>query len=901
MPKFENKKQNLPFEDFMEQLKIQGFILGVNHYLRLQAIINQFGPESTPDDLKYLLCPIFATNKKQQEQFYRVFDRYFHLLKLSDDSGPGFKELKSKPEEKKSPKPLTLKKWPYFAFSLLCLIIIALAIRHFVKPSEIKPPGKVVEKIPIEKGKVERRPDLRETIPLSIGPVPDLNFYQQYWPVLRGMAVSLPLIILFFTFLYKRKHRAWAIQKQYGKKPPYIWPIKVEPPRPGFLTHTRFYSAANRLRQRIESDVLRLDVNKTIETTINKAGFPQFCYQAATKPPEYLFLVDLPEYADHYSHFMKTMADALVQEGIFVRCFFYADDPQVCFEEPGGHRFYLSDLQSKFSGRRLILAGTGDALLDPMTGRPEPWTELFHTWEQRAVLTTRNAEEWGMKEIALAKDFIVLPANLEGLNALVMYFEKPVKYDLRAWKNTGFQVPMISAHDLNNADKLENRLNDESIFQWVCACAVYPEINWSLTLYLGMLQKKPVSENALLTLIQLPWFKTGTMPDDLRLELISRLDKEKLAVIRQAVYDVLEKDSPPEDSEAWEAYCLNLGVLKWMISPEKRKYLKEIKENEQRIIRDYTLLRLLDSAPKSMLSLVIPENLHDLFFRHGMALFGFRKGVWACMAVVLAVAGFLVFAKPDLPAVTAGKSLTLEFAHIPAGEFMMGSPESEPGRYKGEEKLHKVKLTKGFYMQKTEVTQAQWKAVMGSNPSNFKDCDNCPVENVSWEDVQEFIKQLNQREGAEKYSLPTEAQWEYACRAGSRTPYSWGNEAACEKMMYENDVGSSEDKCVEYVKKQGLKSDSTAQVKNYAPNDWGLYDMHGNVWEWCEDWYGDYTFEAIDKAVVDPVGPSKGGNRVIRGGGWDSGARDCRSAVRSRSGPGYRNDYLGFRLLRSYP
>ena len=240
-------------------------------------------------------------------------------------------------------------------------------------------------------------------------------------------------------------------------------------------------------------------------------------------------------------------------------------------------------------------------------------------------------------------------------------------------------------------------------------------------------------------------------------------------------------------------------------------------------------------------------------------------------------------------------AMGMEFVYIPPGAFTMGSPESEPGR-DSDERQHQVTLTKGFYMMTTEVTQGQWKQVMGSNPSHFKSCgDDCPVESVSWYEVQQFIEKLNRMEGTGVYRLPTEGEWEYAARAGSTTAFFWGNQADCSKMMYENDVGSSEDKCVGTHRSKGLTPDSPAPVKKFLPNDWGLYDMHGNVWEWCQDWYGDYPAGA----VTDPTGPSTGSHRVYRGGSWYRHASGCRSAERSRDVPGYWSSVVGFRLSRN--
>jgi formylglycine-generating enzyme required for sulfatase activity len=257
-------------------------------------------------------------------------------------------------------------------------------------------------------------------------------------------------------------------------------------------------------------------------------------------------------------------------------------------------------------------------------------------------------------------------------------------------------------------------------------------------------------------------------------------------------------------------------------------------------------------------------------------------------------------------------SLGIEFPYIPPGKFMMGSPLDERGRWENEI-LHPVTLTKGFYLQTTEVTQGQWKAVMGNNPSLFTGCgDNCPVENVSWDDVQEFIKNLNKQEGTNKYRLPTEAEWEYACRAGSATVFANGgitelycgidpNFDAIGWYCGNSDVTYSG--CSDEIYRGGPACAGTHPAAQKLPNSWGLYDMNGNVWEWCADCFDDYRVES----VIDPSGPCLSlaagveGNsyRVVRGGGWKDYTRDCRAAYRSLDTPGGRYDVIGFRLARS--
>ena len=231
-------------------------------------------------------------------------------------------------------------------------------------------------------------------------------------------------------------------------------------------------------------------------------------------------------------------------------------------------------------------------------------------------------------------------------------------------------------------------------------------------------------------------------------------------------------------------------------------------------------------------------------------------------------------------------TIGMKFVYIPSGEFMMGSPKDEPGRY-NDETQHKVTLTAGFYMQTTEVTQGQWKAVMGNNPSYFKDCDDCPVEQVSWNDVQEFIKKLNQNEGVDKYRLPTEAEWEYAARAGTTTPFAFGSCLSTDQANYNGNYPLEGCPKGDYRQK-------TVPVGSFPANAWGLYDMHGNIWEWVQDIYSDDSVYIREQ--MDPIYTGQGSLRVIRGGSWYLNAQNCRSAGRYSYSPDVRYTVLGFRL-----
>lgn len=233
--------------------------------------------------------------------------------------------------------------------------------------------------------------------------------------------------------------------------------------------------------------------------------------------------------------------------------------------------------------------------------------------------------------------------------------------------------------------------------------------------------------------------------------------------------------------------------------------------------------------------------------------------------------------------VELGDGVTMEMLPIPAGSFMMGSNAGDAS----EKQVHPVTISKPFWMGKTEVTQAQYKQVTGETPSHFQGLEN-PVESVSWSDAVAFCRKLTERERQAgrlpegfEYTLPTGAQWEYASRAGSSTEYYFGDDA--DRL----------DEAAWYGENSGKETHPVAQK---LPNAWGLYDMYGNVWEWCSDWYaGGYSPES----VTDPQGPDLGTARVLRGGCMLSLASCCRSAERIRCAPSVTGSILGFRVCLS--
>jgi formylglycine-generating enzyme required for sulfatase activity len=262
--------------------------------------------------------------------------------------------------------------------------------------------------------------------------------------------------------------------------------------------------------------------------------------------------------------------------------------------------------------------------------------------------------------------------------------------------------------------------------------------------------------------------------------------------------------------------------------------------------------------------------------------------VWAAIAFVCVATGCSDSGEPAGLTLDLGGGVTMKMVLIRPGKFMMGSPASEASRRDDEGPQHEVTITKPFYMGVTEVTQEQYEAVMGTNPSHVKGATN-PVEWVwwndaaSWNDATEFCKKLSEKT-RQAVRLPTEAEWEYACRAGTQTKFSFGDDPSA--------LG-------DYAWWNGNSGNAIHPVGQKKPNAWGLYDMNGNVWEWCADWYGEYQ----EGPITDPSGPATGGHRVVRGGAWLNVETGCfRCASRRSHDLTYRGSrFTGFRCAMTLP
>jgi formylglycine-generating enzyme required for sulfatase activity len=647
----------LPFDLFLANLEKRGFTITPDHHVRLQLIVKQFRMPGVNylEDLKLTLCPLFATSEIQQSLFYDSFDNFFSV----------FKSQAAPPQVEKHPEPDTpdapeTRKWPYWLAGIFVLCLSILIVRHYLP--EMKPPQETqISDISIDPG--SSREEIIDVTPLqppqAVTPTTEPQNEKKQnnispkpfdWRIPRyAFLIALALGIL-LSELYRFNHRKLVLQKQKKKKPPVSWPMKVPFQKTEYLSNAKFYTIARRLRNRLITDMLRLDIPLTIDRSLESAGFPIPQYSEMTCQPEYLFLIDLPHFRNHYAGYAAQIADALSNENIFVNRFYYMDNPQICFETIDSKRLYLEDLFRKYPDHRLIVVGTGDYFLHPVTGQPEPWIETFHQWSTRALLTPRPISEWGMNELTLNAHFPLFPCTMDGLDHLSLLFD---------WQEKSSNHPFAAdpkplfLPDAIDADALASITDDPLLFQWICACAVYPELHWNLTVYVGTnIQKKPVTEAQVLRLLQLPWFQKSEIPDSWRRVLIRKLTEANKEATHEAIVDLLAQNQPPAQSAAMDLFRLNLSIQKWMLKPkdpERRKQVQQFVFDESRLAKNHIILRMMDAAPKSPLDILLPAKLRKLFFRHALPLFGLKSGIRLLTAIGLSLLLVLMAVLPDLP------------------------------------------------------------------------------------------------------------------------------------------------------------------------------------------------------------------------------------------------------------
>ena len=669
----------LLFEGLTDHLRRLGFSVGVDHHLRLQYLLSHLYGQCSPEDLKSLICPVFAVNEKQQEAFYSAFDSFLPLLSSQTQAPTASESPPGQRHPEGAPPPRTPAKWPYVLASILVLaLLIGIAEwKSQIGPPPAEPAAQANLPAPpaaaLPSPEVADRKAMKEQAPPETAPTPaepanainaqpqgvgqpaaKPSIFERVRPLVARFPFDVTTVIVIFGPIlfwvayecYRLSQRRLILQKRAGRKPPHSWPIRVKGRGGSVYDSAQFSAAARRLHSRQVAESYHLDLRGTVQATTGSLGYPSLQYRPDTRFSEYLLLIDRVSAHDHQAALFKQLADALHGQGLYVQQYFFDGDPRICWSPEGNTPVRLSDLQSKYGGHRMLLIGDADRLTDPVTGRLEGWAHAFSAWTDRAILTPLPVSSWGARERTLAGQFIVLPATTDALFSLVGFFAGSEPSETR---NGGGRVVGEGGWDRPPSESVE-RLRialGPGLFSWLCACAIYPELHWDLTLYLASLPCMPedlVTEANLLRLIGLPWFRTGVIPDEIRYELIRHLDSQQEREVRQAIVELLEQNPADEDTFAFETQALEIAVNRDLLRRSKKKraakreLLGHLSTNDA--VVDHVVVRSLESVQNSPLDFLLPGQLRHIFYERGLSVLGLRTAVRFALTVAVVLIGF---------------------------------------------------------------------------------------------------------------------------------------------------------------------------------------------------------------------------------------------------------------------
>lgn len=616
--------------DFLDYLQREGFAIDIDTHVHLISVLKTLPSNTSIERLKTILSPLLVDNEKDQERFYRLFDDYFtHVKSVSHKETIELGATKAIETETRSKKYLIVGLFITALLLLVANIYFYSPTNENITPSnettELKPEGNNIETDSIINNIASDKPqELQKT---------------NNWLIRLFTSIVLILGTLFYEW-YRWKKRKLISEKERSNAPPFVWDIQSNEDY-DIDYGEDFGIALKQLRKRKPSDNYALNIPSTINATIQKGGTINLQYRNATQSIEYLMLIDESSIKNHQSQLFSHLHKLLLSNEIYIERFYYDGDPRVCWNERHSKGVRLEQLSRKYSNYRLLIFGNVNRFIDPTNGQLQQWTNIFNHWQEKAVLTPTSVSLWGQDEAVLANFFTLFPSDINGLIEVVNTFEHTSNKGLKPWEFDS--VPFNSTINLDNEPNLLNLLEKKvgkPMTQWIAACAIYPELNWSLTLQLGKLlsneQNNLLTINNLLEISRLEWFKQGEIPDDIRRELISYLPEEVQNKVRTSIIGLMEKQLPPKESHAYNDVRMQLVIQKLLLHPNQHKpELEEEYEEllESNIDQDFTVIKYLNRQSPSSVDFIIPDNLKKKFFNRGHVFFGIKS--WLRISLVM--------------------------------------------------------------------------------------------------------------------------------------------------------------------------------------------------------------------------------------------------------------------------
>jgi len=613
-------------DPFFEILRANHLPAGLDRRLRVIEALDAWQGGFPPHRLRTLLCPIFATNADEQHLFYELFDRHFpHWVAGIATPAPVETGTPGTAPAPANRRPSLRRPARALASIVLALIVAlgAFAAWRFRSPDLTPLSRPMTEPAPLWSLSKPYMPPVATEKPRVVAPKKDESAISHSYGAPSNSAPpgaawrwSLALLIPVVPWLFVE---TWAWLRRVailglGTGVPAVRAFRrmVVPVR---AAPAGFASTLRKLRHPAAAGgLLRLDVPKTVAATLRAAGLPQFHYEPMSRRPEYLILIDRSSVRDHQATLFEERVTELDRRGLRISAYTFAGDPRVCRNLKTGRSVYLADLVFRTADHRLILFGEGDRLVSDW-GDITPAARILSRWHYRSILTPRPLGTWGRHELQLARYFLVLPATIESLAAVVDYFDPDHSARLRH-PESDFRHRDVD-WDRATPAQIEQALGDRDLYLWLCACALYPQLQWDVTLHLGhKLNPRLLTEANLERLVRLPWFRRGLIPPSIQQALAESLDLPTRLRLRSTILELFEQaPAPLEPSEiGTEGQRLEIAIQQLDIMPEERRA----------ILDDEAVARVVKRGDVPKLALMLTPAARKALFPYGLPALGFR-------------------------------------------------------------------------------------------------------------------------------------------------------------------------------------------------------------------------------------------------------------------------------------
>ena len=601
--------------NFIDELREVGYNIGIAQYVAAQdlilALLAKGESLNQPERFKSLLAPLLCSSPTEQDDFQQRFDQWVNRLAFavaSKTAEENATATKLKRELVEIEKQSRWWQWGWLFVLGIVLMTVLGVVMVYLKSSG------------------QQQPTVSTPSPFPLPRLPP--------PTLIELRTVLGVLLIpLFTFLGRRFWWRWRAERFLKRcattQEPELKKVSIPGSDQDLFPPLLFLQIAQRFRGRIQVPSNEIDVDRTIEKTVRTGGWFTPVYRRHLVPPEYLFLIDRASYSDHQARFITEMIERLLDNGVFITAYYFNNDPRICFPTIGKEPpRKLYELAARYSQYRLVVFSEAERLFSPSTGELEPWVELFSEWNDRAVLTPKPSEHWGFQEYELSQQFMILPATPEGLYDFIrnlQYGESsftasdkdrvPLPDTLRMrprrWIERDSPEPLLVKKVLQSL----KRFLGEDGYHWLCACAIFPELHWNLTLYLGNTLKAKdgrtlLQASQLTDMARLPWFRYGCMPDWLRLWLIAELSYQQDQDVRLALDALLVTAVQGSVSgmqlEVASKYSNSLSKVS---EPLLRLLSKKASKNSP--LRDYIFLDFM-ARQTEKLAVKLPKSLSKL-------------------------------------------------------------------------------------------------------------------------------------------------------------------------------------------------------------------------------------------------------------------------------------------------